>query len=157
MRNLTALKYEYEYIKVRRCGMIANEITVLQSSNEVDVSSYRQLYSVQNWETHIPYSQLLKALTWKIWSYSIEKTNRLIYKITIYEKEIRLVWTNDNHLTIGSMNIWTSLLYLKYVFEVLGYFISIQCCRKKSNYMIIQPKIVDFFLNKVKWYFKPTA
>ena len=37
------------YIKIRKCDhyMIANETTIYQSSKEVDVSNYRQLYGLQ--------------------------------------------------------------------------------------------------------------
>ena len=34
-------------IKMRRCDMIANETTIHQSSNEVDVRNYRQPYGLQ--------------------------------------------------------------------------------------------------------------
>ena len=47
--------------EIRRCGMIANETTLHQSSNEGDVSGdyiYRQLYSLQQLEKPIQYGQL---------------------------------------------------------------------------------------------------
>ena len=43
----TCMRQAFEYKKGDvRCGMIGNKTTIHQSSNEVDVSNYRQLYDL---------------------------------------------------------------------------------------------------------------
>lgn len=48
--------------KLRRCGMIANEITLRQRPNDVDVSNCRSLYDLQQRAKFILHSKLYIAL-----------------------------------------------------------------------------------------------
>lgn len=48
-------KLPFTYIKVRRCGMIANESLIHQSSNEMNVNNYRQPSIIR---IPIPYRRL---------------------------------------------------------------------------------------------------
>lgn len=86
------MKWRFYFTNKRRMrsGIIANVKNIHQSSNGVDISSFRQLYGFQQWEKN-PYLIVCYKRHWhkKIQTNSIEKTNSQMFSFGTF-RSLRL-------------------------------------------------------------------